>query len=66
MSVANKEEEEFGFINIDVESIMEKPRVVKMVSQAATFFKNNQDLALDIPLMPANIRQIEKDLNLSA
>jgi pentatricopeptide repeat protein len=58
ISVANKEEEEFGFINIDVESIMEKPRVVKMVSQAATFFKNNQDLALDIPLMPANIRQI--------
>jgi len=34
-----------------------------MVSQAATFFKNNPDLALEIPSMQDNIRQIEKDLN---
>ena len=62
-AVANKRDERFGFSHIDVDTIMDKPRVVKMVSQAATFFKNNPDLALEIPSMQDNIRQIEKDLN---
>ncbi len=61
-AVATNRKERFKLSRIEVDSILEKPRVVKMVSQAATYFKNNHDLAHDIPNMQENLRQIEIDM----
>ena len=59
-------EERLGFSHIDVISLKEKPRVVKMVSQAATFLKGKHVHDIDNPMLQINICDIEKEFKIDA
>jgi len=67
--VANGEKK-FGFHHIALDGVKDNRRVVKMVSQAAAFFRNkpffgNED-ELNNDSLQANIRQIEQDLEIGS
>jgi len=66
IGVANGEKS-FGFHHINLDDVKKKPRAVKMITQATTFLRSTCTDAdgLHLPVLKANIRQVERDLGLS-
>lgn len=66
IGVANGEKS-FGFHHVDLDDVKKKPRAMKMITQATTFLRSTctHADALHLPVLQANIRQVERDLGLA-